>query len=386
MKRLKWLILLCPLLLTGCWSQLELNERAFVAGIYIDKAAKGNMEVSLSFTLPNRLVPGDLGGAGSSGKPYTILSATGKSFTEAYKKIQATITRNISWGHTRIIIISEEMARDGIKDILEFVVREPSLNINQALLIAPGKAKDIEKLTPIFERFPSSIPTSFTQRKITMDTTTKDFLEAHSGDMIVSLLSKKIMKMLSEGGKEGLFVSPGEMALFHNYKMVGKLDTKAGRGALWLRNLIKDAEVTMNSPTDQHLISLLVMNANSKIRPSKNKPFTFNVDINAEGHISESHSNINLSNEKNIAQLELTAEKQIRNRIKATLKASQEEKADVFQFGEYLSWYKPKIWKKVKNDWPEVYHEKVKLNVHIDLKIRRLGSENDPFWIKGRNL
>lgn len=386
MKRLKWLILLFPLLLTGCWSQLELNERAFVAGIYVDKAANGNMEISLSFTLPNRLVPGDLGGSGTSGNPYTILSATGKSFTEAYKKIQSTITRNISWGHTRIIIISEEMARDGIKDILEFVVREPSLNINQALLIAPGKAKDIEKLTPIFERFPSTIPISFTQRKVTVDTTTKDFLEAYNGDMIVGLLSKKIMKMLSEGGKEGLFVSPGEMALFHHYKMVGKLDTKVGRGAFWLRNLIKGAEVTINSPTDQHLISLLVMNAHCKIRPSRNEPLTFNVDIHAEGNISESHSNMNLFNEKQLAQLERTAEKQIRNRIKATLKASQEAKADVFQFSEYLSWYKPKIWKTVKKDWPKVYHEKVKLNVHLNLKIKRSGAENDPFWKKERNL
>ncbi|WHY92185.1 Ger(x)C family spore germination protein [Neobacillus cucumis] len=385
MKRLKWFILLCPCVLTGCWSQLELNERAFVAGIYIDKAANGNMEVSLSFTLPNRLVPGDLGGAGSSGKPYSIQSATGKSITEAYKKIQATLTRNISWGHTRIIIISEEVAREGIKDILEFVIREPSLNINQTILIAPGKAKEIEELTPIFERFPSFIPISFTQRKVTLDTTTKNFLEVENGDMIVGLLSKKYIKMLSEGGKKGLFVSPGEMALFQNYKMVGKLDTKIGRGAFWLRNLIKGTEVTIKSPTDQKLVSLLVTNAHTKIHPSRNEPFTFNVDVTSQANISESQSNVNLSNEKDVAQLERTAEKQIRNRIEASIKASQDVKADVFQFGEYLSWYKPKIWKGVKEDWPEVYHQKAKINVRLDLQIKRLGAENNPFWIKERN-
>lgn len=385
MKRFKCFILLCPLLLTGCWSQFELNERAFVSGIYIDKASNGNMEISLSFALPNRLVPGDLGGAGTTGKPYTIQSATGKTFTEAYKKIQSTLSRNISWGHTRIIIISEEMARDGIRDVLEFVLREPNLNINQSILIAPGKAKDIEKLTPIFERFPSAIPISFAQRKVTIDTTPKDFLEAPNGDMIVGLLSKKMIKMLSEGGKEGLFVSPGEIALFHNYKMVGKLDSKVGRGAFWLRNLIKGAEVTINAPTDQQLISLLVMNAHTKIRPSKNQPFTFNLNIRAEGNISESQSSMNLSNEKQIALLEDAAEKQIRNRIKSTLKASQEVKADVFQFSEYLSWYKPKIWKKVKKEWPESYHEKVKINVQVDLHIKRLGAENNPFWEKEKN-
>ncbi|WP_026574167.1 Ger(x)C family spore germination protein [Bacillus sp. UNC438CL73TsuS30] len=385
MEKLKWLILLLPFVLTGCWSQLELNERAFVAGIYVDKAANGDMEISLSFTLPNRLVPGDLGGAGSSGKPYTIQSATGKSITEAYKKIQATLTRNISWGHTRIIIISEEMAREGIEDILEFVIREPSLNINQTILIAPGKAKEIEELTPIFERFPSFIPISFTQRKVTLDTTSKNFLEVDNGDMIVGLLSKKYMKMLSEGGKEGLFVSPGEMALFRNYKMVGKLDTKIGRGAFWLRNLIKGTEVTIKSPTDQKLVSLLVTAAHTKIRPSKNEPFTFNVDVTSQANISESQSNVNLSNEKDVAQLERTAERQIRNRIEASIMASQDVKADVFQFGEYLSWYKPKIWKGVKENWPEVYHQKAKINVRLDLQIKRLGAENNPFWIKEKN-
>ncbi|AZU60072.1 Ger(x)C family spore germination protein [Neobacillus mesonae] len=386
MKRLKWVIVLWPLLLTGCWSQLELNERAFVSGIYIDKAANGHMEVSLSFSLPNRLVPGDLGGAGTSGKPYSIQSATGKSFTEAYKKIQATLTRSISWGHTRIIVISEEMAKEGIEAVLEFVIREPSLNINQTILIAPGKAKDIENLTPVFERFPSSIPISFTQRKVTVDTTPKDFLEALNGDMIVGLLSKTKMKMLSEGGKEGLFVKPGEMALFHHYKMVGKLDTTVGRAAFWLRNLIKGSEITIKSPTDQKLISLLVMEAHTKIRPSKNEPFTFNVAIKSKANISESHSNLDLSSIEKIKKLERAAEKQIRKRIEAALKTTKEVKSDAFQFAEYLSWYKPKIWKTVKEDWPEVYQDKVKINVNVELQIQRLGAENNPYWKKERDL
>ncbi|MCM3571175.1 Ger(x)C family spore germination protein [Neobacillus mesonae] len=386
MKRLKWLCMLFPLFLTGCWSQLELNERAFVIGIYVDKATNGQMEVSLAFTLPNRLVPGDLGGTGISGKPYALLSGTGKSVTEAYKKIQATLTRNISWGHTRIIVISEEIAKEGIEDILEFIVREPSLNINQALLIAHGKAKDIEKLTPVFERFPSDIPISFTQREVTINTKPKDFLETENGDMIVGLLSKKRIKMISEGGKEEIFVSPGEMALFHDYKMVGKLDTKAGRAAFWLRNIIKGTEITIPSPIDQNMISLDVTEAHSKIRPNKNEPLTFNVSIKSKAEVSESYSTLDLSDKKEMEQLERTAEKQIRNRIESALKVSKEVQSDAFQFGAYLSWYQPKIWKRVKQDWPEVYRDQVNVNVHVDLQIRRLGAENNPFWKKERDL
>ena len=67
------------LLLTGCWSRVEINDCAFVTAMYVDKAANGQMEVTLSFPLPNRLVPGSAGGAASSGNPYAQVSRTWKN-------------------------------------------------------------------------------------------------------------------------------------------------------------------------------------------------------------------------------------------------------------------------------------------------------------------
>lgn len=387
MRVLKWSMVMCTLLLTGCWSSVEVNDRAFITAMYVDKATNGEMELTLSFPLTNRLVTSSVSGTGTSGNPYAQFSSTGKTITEAAHKIQVNLPRQLSWGHTRIVVVSEEMAKEGIGDILEFVVREPKLNINNAVLVAPGKAKDIENLVAALEQFPSEIVRRFTQEKVTLYTTPKDFLETENGDMIVGLLTKKKKKMLSEKGKKVLFVGTGGMALFHNYKMVGKLSSKKGQGALWLRNSIGTAGtvVTIQSPTDKKEISLLVLQANTKIRPSKKEPFTFDVYVTAEDDISESYSNIDLSNAKNIYQLEQLAEKEIKDRINDAIKASKEMKADVFQFGAYLSWNKPKIWKKVKEDWPTVYHDKVKINIQVDLHIKRPGSENNPIWIKEIN-
>jgi spore germination protein KC len=385
MRALKWSIVLSSLLLTGCWSSYEINDRSFVTAMYVDKGNDGQMEITLSFPLPNRLVPGGVGGVGATGNPYAQVSSMGKTVTDAYHKMQLDLPREISWGHARIIVISEDMAKEGIGPILEFIVREPKLNINNAILIAPGKAKNIEKLAAAFEQFPSEIVREFTQEKITLYTTPKDFLKTENGDMIAGLLTKGKKKMLSEKGKEELWVGTGGMAMFHNYKMVGKIDPKEGDGALWLRNSIKSTVVTIKSPTDKKDISLLVLRSKTKIRLSKNKPLTFDVYVTAEDDISESQSNIDVTNAKNIYQLERIAEKDITDRIEKAFKASKEVKADVFQFGAYLSWYKPKIWKKVKEDWPSVYHDKVKLNIHVDLKIKRPGAENNPIWIKEKS-
>ncbi|EKN71031.1 germination protein, Ger(x)C family [Neobacillus bataviensis LMG 21833] len=380
MKTLKWIILMCTLVLTGCWSSVEVNKQAFIETMYVDKSTNGEMDITLSFPLPQRLIAGSAGASG--GNPYAQVSSTGKTVTDAYQKMQADQSRELSWGHTRVIVISEAMAMEGIGPILEFIVREPKLNINNAILVAPGKAKDIENLAPVFESFPGEIIRRFTQNKVTLYTTPKDFLETENGDMVTGLLTKKKKKMLSEKGKEKLWVGTGGMALFHNYKMVGTLSPSEGRGALWLRNSIGKAAVTIKSPTDGKLISLLVLQAHTKIRPSKKAPYTFNVYVTAEDDISESQSNIDLSQPKNIYQLEQIAESEIKDRIEEAFNASKKVKADVFQFGEYLSWHKPKIWKKSKKDWPAIYQDKVKLNIYVDLKIKRPGSENNPFSIK----
>jgi spore germination protein KC len=380
MKALKWSIVMCTLLLTGCWSSFEINDRAFVTAMYVDIGKDGQMDVSLSFPLPNRLVPGNVGGTGTTGNPYAQISGTGKTITEAYHKMQSDMPREISWGHARVIVISEEMARVGINHILEFIIREPKLNINNAVLIAPGKAKDIENLATVFEQFPSEIVREFTQERITLYTTPKDFLETDNGAMITGYLSKGQKKLLSEKGKKVMWVGTGGMALFNNYKMVGKIGPKEGEGALWLRNSIKSSVVTIKSPTDKENISLLILRSKTKIRPSKSEPFTFDVYVTAEDDISESYSNIDLTKVNNIHQLERIAEKNIEKKIQMAFKASKEMKADVFQFGAYLSWHKPKIWKEVKEKWSSVYHEKVKLNIHVDLKIKRPGSENNPIW------
>lgn len=53
-------VILSLLLLTGCWSSVELNDRAFVRMMVLDKTKSG-IELSLDFSLPNRLIPGSAG-------------------------------------------------------------------------------------------------------------------------------------------------------------------------------------------------------------------------------------------------------------------------------------------------------------------------------------
>ncbi|ULT57278.1 Ger(x)C family spore germination protein [Neobacillus drentensis] len=370
------------LFLTGCWSRVEINERSFVSSILVDKGKNGKIDVTLTFPLPNRLATGQSGGSLSLGKPYASLTYSGTNISQAFHKMQVDLPRKISFGQAKLVIIGQEMAKEGIKKILEFIIREPGLNINLPMYIAPGKAKEIIHMAPTFEKSQSRILLGFSKNEIALLTTPKDFFETVNGDMAVSILKVGKRKMVSENGKKVVWVGTDGVALFKNYKMVDKLTSYEGRGALWLRNTIKQALVTIQSPTDHKEINLTVLQAKAKIHPSKNEPYAFDVHFNVEDDLAESDSTIDLSKEANIKKLELLAEKDIRKRIEAAFTTSKKTGADAFQFGEYLSWYKPKIWKKAQRNWTSIYQDKVKLNITVDLKIKRRGTENNPFWTK----
>ena len=385
MKNLKWSMVISTFLLTGCWSQVEINDRAFVSTILVDKAKNGQIELTMTFPLPNRLVSSLAGGQSSSGNPYAALTYKGLNISEAFHKAQVDLPRRISFGQAKVLVIGDKMAKEGIVKILEFIIREPSLNLNMAMFVAPQKAKDILPMVPAFENSQTRILLGFAKNEIALQTTPKNFLESTDGNMIVSRLKMGKRKMLSEKGKEVVWIGTDGMALFHQYKMVGKLTSYEGRGALWLRDTFKNGLVTIKSPSDKKNISLLVRRAKTKIRPSSNDPFTFDVYVNVEGDVSESNSAIDLKKVKNLLQLQSIAQADIENRIEAAFQSTKRTGSDAFQLGEYLSWYKPKIWKSVKADWPTVYQEKVKLNIHIDLSIKRIGSEGNPFWTKELN-
>jgi spore germination protein KC len=380
--QLKWLIVTSTFLLTGCWSRVEVNDRAFVTGVFVDKGENGNIDLTLSFPLTNRLASPSIGGVSPTGNPYAAITKSGKSISEAYRKIQSDLPRRINWGHTRVIVAGEDMAKEGILPILEFVVRNPSFSIRNTFLVTPGKAKELANLVPAFERYPNEVLREFTQKKNTLDTTVKDFLETENGDMIVGLLTKGKEKLVSEKGKKELWVGTNGMALFKNYKMVGKINQRVARGALWMKNRMEISGINLASPTDHKNISLLVLSAKTKLLPSKKDKYTFDVFVKAEDDILESYSNIDLTDPEKVHLIEDEAGREIKSRIYEVFRDSQEKKADVFQLGSYLSWYKPKVWESSKSEWPSIYKDKVKLNIHIDLNIKRSGSEQNSFWLK----
>ncbi|GAB6989623.1 Ger(x)C family spore germination protein [Paenibacillus pini] len=363
--------------LSGCWSSVELNERAFVKMIIIDKTKDG-IELSFAFPLPNRTIPGTAGGSGtSSGAPYTFITQQEKNIGKAYRKIQSDLSREITFGQTRVVVIGKEMAESGVGPLLDFLGREPKFHINATLFVTSGKANVITTIPSVFERFPSDILVAYGQHNVIFNTTIKDFLvENHSGgDIIAPMLAFSQKNLISEKNKEQTWLGTEGAAIFSKGKMVGKLDTKEMRGGLWISGKLIDAEISIPSPTDGKNISFMIHHKRTRIRPQVHDE-QIKLQINSEANVDvlNSTSNIDLNNLDQLNNLEQALGKEISRRMITSIDRTRKVKSDAFHFGNFIDWHYPKKWKEIRSNWRDLYVNHVDFDIKLKITINRLGT------------
>lgn len=371
--------------LSGCWSKVEVNDRAFTTGIYVDLAEKDQLEVGLVFPLPNRL-EGTQKGGGTGGNPYAMVVKTGVDMPSAIYKTQTDLSRQISWGHVRIIVVGEELAQAGITRVLEHAIRMPSFHIKTFFFVAP-KALPVAYLTPVFERFPAEVVREFMNQGSIVNGRVKELLDHMStgGDSIVPILTINQSKMVSEKGRTGAWIGTDGAALFRYDRMIGRLDREEMQTAMWIKGEIKKSYITIPSPSDGKPITAYVIRADSKVKPTfgKDGP-TIRIAVHAELAIRSTASLLDITTPGNIRMVEQAYEANLKKQIEQVLVKTKSYGVDPFQFGQLINWRRPDIWKSLEDDWRGYYRDKLQFKVDTATVIRRSGSEKNPFYNKDR--
>jgi spore germination protein KC len=122
-------------LLTGCWDRLEIEERAVVLGISVDVAGPSAdkeedeisylagsysaphnemIRVAVQIALPGKipLGPGESGGGkGGARQTVWVIDVVGNTIDDALMNLQQQISGRLFFGHLRVIVVSEELAK-----------------------------------------------------------------------------------------------------------------------------------------------------------------------------------------------------------------------------------------------------------------------------------
>lgn len=366
------LIIICGTISsTACWDRRELDSLAVVMGVGIDQAQeKDKVLVTAQVIKPAEISsPGKGGGSGE--KPYLNVTNTGNTVLETLRRFTHVINRRMYLAHNEVIILGNEVAREGVRAYLDLFFRDPEPRLTAWILVAKEKAGAVLETGAELEKIPALNLAQLLEARVA----TSEVPAVNLNDFCQRLMSKTAAPVaplveVSDEGKKKTARLAGTV-VFKKDKLVGYLTLTESRGLLWVLNEIKGGIIVVKSPDGEGEVSLEILRASSKITPEikDGKPF-FTVKIKEEGNLDEQKCAENLTTLTAWAALEQNQVGVIRQEVKAALQKAQELNADIFGLGEVVQRKYPALWKELELHWDEVFPQ-LEIKIVVETKLRR---------------
>lgn len=366
-----FLCMLLPvmLLLQGCWGSQETDEIGYILLMGFDKGEENILKVTYQMAIPQPAEGGEAGAA------TEIIEVEAASIYGAQQLISAFVSKHSILGHNRAIIVSEELAREGLSKYINPLVRSRDLRRTTFLMVVKGKAGEfIEKNKGlIFEKYPSrQVDIFMASSDLTGFIYESDIhsfyqcLKSPGQEATAALVAvqkekedeeneigEKKSRSNEEKIKDEMAYLPGEIprkggnkieligqAVFKDDKLVGFLDGKETR---YYQMLTGDFEKGIFSfpdpqePDNNVVVIEIIKRIHPKIRiKSAENKTVIEVDIFLKGEILSIQSGKNYESGKLHQELENYIRTFIAHGATQLIKKTQEEYAsDIFGFGEY---------------------------------------------------
>jgi spore germination protein KC len=396
MKRIFPILLIMSMvipMLSACWNQKELTELAFVMEMGIDKGKNKKYDVSFQLVNPGNVTTGQTGGG--QGLPIAVYRSSGDTITEAAREATKKVSRRLYYAHTNLVAVSEEIAKDGLLDVLDALDRDPEFRTTTELIITRGTtAENLVSSLTILDKLPvnkitKEIKASESMLGENMSVNVDDFLNgllSYGKEPIVNgykVSGKKSMASKAENLQKTTteaFLEADGIAVFKKGKLTGWMNHQKARGVIWILNKVKSTDIIVDWNGKKNAITMVPIRSKTKISVHfKNGKPIINITIKDEGWISEVNTAIDLTNPKEIEKVDKLVEKEIARQIMSSVRTAQKMKSDVFGFGESVHRADPKYWNKIKGNWNEQFSD-LEVNVVVDSYIRREGIRTNPFW------
>ncbi|PJW13523.1 spore gernimation protein KC [Geobacillus sp. Manikaran-105] len=392
------LLVVCTGMLAGCWSKKELTDLAFIIAVGLDKTKDGKYLASFQVVNPGNVAGATQRGGGAAGVPVSIYTSTGDTLVEASRKASEKMSRLLYYAHTNLVVIGEEVAREGLDGVFDALERNSQFRMTAHLVIAHGhSAKEVlTVLTPVDKISANQIIKTLEFSEMVWGQTMNVDVWQVIRDLASPGRNPVITGIRIEGnparGKRqtnvqssvpDARVSLDGLALFKNGRLVKWVNGPTARGVVWVLDRIKQTNVTIPWNGKQEVIGYRTVRAKTDVEATvkRGRP-AVSVHIKAEGDVSEALVPIHLDDAKVLFQLEKEIERDIKKEVKQAIETAQRARTDVLGFGDAVHRASPRLWKKIQNEWHDRYFPELDVTVTADIYIRRTGLRNKPYMEK----
>lgn len=393
LKRLLFiLIILSTIFLTGCWSSHEVNTLAVAVCIGIDKTENGYLVTEQ--VLNPRVMASKKATAES---PVVIYTAEGNDLAEIIRRFTTQSSRILYNADLRMVVIGEDVAKDGIQNILDYFLRNYEYRTDFYFVIAKNSTANevLGILTPIesVPGFSMYISLKMSEEKwaamksIRIIELVNTIIADGDNPVLTGIeisqdeISPKSTDILKQSGEYKKLKYTG-LGAFNKDKIVGWLDEDESKGYNYITDNVKNT-IEYADYDSKVKITYEIINAKSrtKVYFLENKP-AIEVKIKIKCNIEIVEGEFDVSAEENKQVLnKLLASKVKLLCEKALNKAQKELKTDIFGFGEAIHRKYPKTWEKLKDDWNDKFTD-LPVNITVEAETIQLGQITKPLFMK----
>lgn len=370
------------LISSGCYNYKEINDMAIVSSIGIDKDNKKDKYIVSAQIMNSKE------SENSEDSQITVYTKEGDTVHEALRNITLKSPRKLYGNHLSKIVLSEEVAKEGIDNILDTFNRVTEVR-NEFIItiVKEDKASDVLKVLTTTE----SIPAEYVKLSLKIADETSGLTYATKLDEFISLYLKKgidpvvpVLK-IDKKEKKGTTINNitttnpiskiviEDLAVTNKGKLETYLKNEEVIGYNFLRNQIQKMIIPVKCDDENNYASISILKNKTKSNATKkDNKYIINFNINSEAIITEYNCRKDLTDEKVIKELEKDTEKKIKRYIKKSLNKQKETK------GKFLG-----LERIIYLDYPKYKNEDYSVKYNVNVNLVRKGEIRNS--VKGEN-
>lgn len=378
---LVFIIVLVTFTITGCWSYREIDKLALVSGMAVDKNPTGK-----GYEITAEII--DLSSSSTTESKFNSLrlQSKGNTIFDGNRNMINISAKPLYWSHATTVIVSQEIAKDGILPILDWIVRDSEPRLTLYIFIS--KAKNAKELLSL-KSVSTEIRSYEMESMVISNKKLSKIPNIQVYELINDLSTKGIYPVLPaidvvvNEGEKTTELSGG--AIFNKDTLAGFIDSEDIMYYLFVRDKMKGGllNIKLAHGSDNSNMTLEVFKNKTKVTPMfSDGNLSMSIKIKTNVNISELDTNIDLFSESGIKNLKDIAEKYLENSILNTIKKIQEDFGlDIFGFGNIVKEQMPDLWKDINDEWDEIF-KNLKIDVDADIHIRGSGHSSKTIKIR----
>ena len=387
----------------------ELNSLAVILGIAIDELneeQEGNFEnfgeqsekllvttqvvrniaVSQNSSSSEGGSPGG-GGEGDLGKPYWNVRCEGANLLETLRSAVHVTNRRLYIAQNQVVIFSKEVAEKGIVKYLDYFFRDHESRYDVDLIVAEENAGEILSVESHLESLPAQDLEKLIKKQkdasqspiCTMFSFLQEYQIPHRSTLVPMV---RVVKP-KEDDKKSSYLYVSGSAIFKEGKMVSSLNENQTRGALWVLNDVHRGVIATDYQGTNMSVEIMDGSGDFSVNFTNGK-IRIKAAVKASCVLGELQSSQQIDPSA-LEEIGDVCEKEIEKEIRSAFLEMQSVGADVWGVGEKFYRYQNKTWKRLSEDFEELFRN-AELNVDAKVDIIRTGSLVEPADENGGEL